>query len=277
MAHPDRRNLPQHHMSTMERILNIKTPLLHFVGMNSKLFFILSKWDKRWLRGLNVGVAAAIEHESVLKNLYCATVVDIGANRGQFALIARHCLPDCRIFSFEPLPDASSRYRRVFANDRKAVLYEVAIGPSNGEFTMHISAKDDSSSLLPLTDLQRRMFPGTHEVGTTTVQVRTLDSCLGGGDIREPALLKLDVQGYEMEALKGCASLLPRFTYVYVECSFMELYEGQALADEVIRFLDNHQFRLNSTHNTQYDDSGREVQADFLFKRYSRHDQERDC
>ncbi|MGH9448085.1 MAG: FkbM family methyltransferase [Terriglobia bacterium] len=47
-------------------------------------------------------------------------------------------------------------------------------------------------------------------------------------------LFKLNVQGHELEALKACEDLLDRFAYVYVECSFMELYKGQALADEVI-------------------------------------------
>ncbi len=48
------------------------------------------------------------------------------------------------------------------------------------------------------------------------------------------ALLKLDVQGFELSALQGCEDLLQHFAWVYVECSFIELYEGQALADEVI-------------------------------------------
>ena len=52
-------------------------------------------------------VAAGVEHARVLRNLGpVGTVVDIGANRGQFALAARHCFADARIVSFEPLPAA---------------------------------------------------------------------------------------------------------------------------------------------------------------------------
>jgi len=62
--------------------------------------------------------------------------------------------------------------------------------------------------------------------------------------IRDPALLKLDVQGFELSALQGCGRLLERFRYVYVEASFIELYVGQALATEVIGFLFSRGFNL---------------------------------
>ena len=86
-------------------------------------------------------------------------------------------------------------------------------------------------------------------------------------DIRPPALLKLDVQGYELEALRGCEDMLDQFAYVYAECSFVELYAGQALADEVIAWLRERGFRLRGVHNMDYDRGGRAIQADFLFAR----------
>lgn len=232
-----------------------------------KLLVILVAGDWSWFRGLSVGVAAAIEHEAVLRNLACNTVVDIGANRGQFALIARHCMPTAHLISFEPLPLPAAAYRNIFANDRKAVLYQVAISDTQAQSVMHVSAQDASSSLLPLTARQQEIFPGTSEVGTLLVQTRPLDACVTPDDIRAPAMLKLDVQGFELNALKGCESLLARFAYVYVECSFIELYRNQALAHEVIKYLDSHNFQLASIHNMQYDRTGKEIQADFLFTR----------
>ena len=79
------------------------------------------------------------------------------------------------------------------------------------------------------------------------------------------ALLKIDVQGFEMEVLKGCNSMLDYFSWVYVECSFIELYEGQALANEVIDYLHTHGFKLAGIYNMSYDRSGIAIQADFLF------------
>jgi len=82
-----------------------------------------------------------------------------------------------------------------------------------------------------------------------------------------PALLKLDVQGFELEALKGCEDLLHCFAWVYAECSFVELYEGQALADGVIAWLRERGCVLSGVYNMTYDKQGRAVQADFLFCR----------
>jgi FkbM family methyltransferase len=204
----------------------------------------------------------------VLRNLGpVATVVDIGANRGQFALAARHCFPQARIVSFEPLAGPAALYRAVFAGDDRTRLVEAAVGPEPGEATIHVSARDDSSSLLPITARQNALFPGTAEAGTAIIQVTRLSDALPAGEIAAPALLKLDVQGFELPALAGCEGVLDRFDWVYVECSFMELYAGQSLADEVIAWLRERGFRLVGVYNMSYDDRGRAVQADFLFGR----------
>ena len=75
------------------------------------------------------------------------------------------------------------------------------------------------------------------------------------------------MQGFELEALQGCEDLLDRFAQVYVECSFLELYTGQALADEVIAWLRERGFRLAGVYNMSYDRNGSAVQGDFLFSR----------
>jgi len=193
-------------------------------------------------------------------------VVDIGANRGQFALVARHCFPEAKIVSFEPLAEPAKRFQSIFANDRAVILHQAAVGPEPGEAIIHLSRRDDSSSLLPITTLQNQIFPGTRESGTETIKVGRLEDFVSAERIQPPALLKLDVQGYELSALKGCETLLQRFEYVYAECSFMELYQGQALADEVIAWLREHGFALSGVYNLAYDKTGRAVQADFLFK-----------
>jgi FkbM family methyltransferase len=231
-----------------------------------KLVMCLS--NPRYARALiRHRVAAGIEHESVLLNLNCLTVVDVGANRGQFALAARRCLPQARVISFEPLPGPAARFESVFAADDMVALHRVAIGPEPRHATIHISRKDDSSSLLPITELQDMLFPGTAEQAVANVRVGPLDEFLAAAEIVSPALLKLDVQGYELEALKGCATLLDRFAYVYAECSYMELYSGQALAQEVVGSLRERGFRQRDVCNMIYDARGHPVQGDFLFAR----------
>jgi hypothetical protein len=111
------------------------------------------------------------------------------------------------------------------------------------------------------------LFPGTAEAGTTTIRVLRLADALPAAEIVAPALLKLDVQGFELQALAGCEDVLERFDWVYVECSFQELYVGQSFAGEVIASLRERGLRLAGVYHMAYDERGRAVQADFLFGR----------
>ena len=216
---------------------------------------------------LGHGVAAAVEHSAVLGALRLSTVVDVGANRGQFALFALHTFPEARIFSFEPLRVPANRFIRALGDQRRITLHRSALGPDNETAVMHVSGHDDSSSLLPITATQSEIFRGTGEVGTEPVKVTRLTELISSSSIVAPALLKMDVQGYELQALRGCEDLLDRFQYACVEASFVELYEGQALADSVIVWLHDHGFRLTCVYGMQSDASERAVQADMLFER----------
>ena len=211
-------------------------------------------------------VLAGAEHRNVLSR-DLATVIDIGANRGQFALAVRRWAPAARIISFEPLPGPSAVFRKVFANDESVLLHQTAIGPNREERTMHLSERDDSSSLLPIASGQITAFPGTAEVATIEVHVGPLSEFVRSEELKQNAMLKLDVQGFEYEALMGCESLLPHFKWVYCECSFIELYGCQKLASDVIALLARQGFLLDDIHNPTYNDEGRCIQADLLFSR----------
>ncbi len=216
---------------------------------------------------LRHGVAAAVEHEQALGGLKLRTVVDVGANRGQFSLFALHAFPDAKIVSLEPLAVPAARFRRVFAKERRVTLHHAALGPKTGQHTMHVSGHDDSSSLLPITATQGQLFRGTNEVRTETVRTGPLSEFLDGSSIEEPALLKLDVQGYELEALRGCGELLEKFEYVCAEGSFIELYEGQVLADELVAWLGERGYELVRSYGAVTDEHERTIQTDMLFKR----------
>jgi len=220
---------------------------------------------KPYRRALRSGVAASTEHERLLRLLDCRTIVDVGAHRGQFALVAHALMPNANIISFEPLAQPAKRFRGLFNGNRKIRLHQLAIGPERCTAEIHVSGKDDSSSLLPITELQNQLHPGTAEAGVERVQVERLAGALRAEEIIAPALLKLDVQGYELETLRGCLDLLPSFAYVYVECSFVELYRGQAFADQVIAFLRDHGFALAGIYSLFHDKNGRALDGDFFF------------
>jgi FkbM family methyltransferase len=214
---------------------------------------------------LRAGVFASTEHDRVIGDLNLSTVVDIGANRGQFALCVKRLYPNAKIFSFEPLRKPAESYRKLFARDPRVRLFHHAISKASGSAAMYVSRWDVSSSILPFAQAQHDNFPFTEESRRETVSMATLSDCLDPGAIEGAALLKLDVQGYELTALQGCEDLLARFRYVYVEASFVELYVGQALATEVIAYLFSKGFKLICVANPSCGNARRPIQADFLF------------
>lgn len=215
------------------------------------------------------GVAAGIEHEAVLKTLHCNTVIDIGANKGQFALAARKCFPNAKIYSFEPLSHPAEIFKKVFVDDCNIKLFPFAISDETGEAEIHISHREDSSSLLPIGEKQNEMFPGTYEVGVEKITMKKLSDALSIDELISPVLIKIDVQGFELSVLKGSIELFSRIKYIYSECSYIELYKGQALFPEISEFLAKYGFKKIGEFNTSFDESGKPVQSDFLFENLS--------
>jgi len=218
-------------------------------------------------KGLRQGVGAAIEHENALRPLVLAALVDVGANKGQFSLMTRALFPNAVIHAFEPLDEAAGKFRALFAGDSGVTLHQMALGEEAGTAEIHVSGHADSSSLLPITARQNELFPGTASIGTQTIVVARGDDVLGTFDLPRPLMIKLDVQGFELSALRGLPRMLARADFVYVEVSFVELYANQSLADEVIAFLRSQGFRLTGIYNLATGPGGMSVQADALFTR----------
>ena len=217
-------------------------------------------------RALSLRVAPSIEHREVIASLRIDRLIDAGANRGQFSLMTRLEHPTISIHGFEPLPSEGEVYRQVFVGDPKVTLHEMALGETSGTAEIHLSRRADSSSLLPIGDMQSKLFPGTDEVGTLKVRVATLDELQDVWGSARKALLKLDVQGFELSVLKGAKQALKNCAFVYAECSAIPLYTGQALFPEVSAFLAGEGFKPVRRANEQWVD-GRLVQSDHLFSR----------
>ena len=227
-----------------------------------KLFRLLS--HRSYWPALRQGVAASVEHSRIPLRPDVRTVLDVGASRGQFALFAARRFPEAKIISFEPLPAALADLRKVVGSRVEA--HETAIGAAPGTATINVSGSDDSSSLLPIGERQVREFPGTAAVSSIEVRVATLDQILETPPVR-PCLLKIDVQGLELDVLKGAGRTLESVDEALIECSFVELYEGQPLAGEIVLAMREAGLRLAGVHETVYSADGSAVQADFLFRR----------
>jgi FkbM family methyltransferase len=206
------------------------------------------------------GVVASLEHRELPRTPY-ATVVDVGAHTGQFSLLARKLYPQATIHAFEPLPEAAAKFREVFADDPHVRLHEVAIAPAKGDATLYLDGTWDGGSLLPGAWRPEREVP---------VHAAPLEEFVAVDELRSPALLKLDVQGYELDALVGCSTLLDRFDDVVVELMLREDRIGQPLAADVIALLRDRGFQLVGIDSIGRRD-GSIVRFDGIFSRVRAH------
>jgi Methyltransferase FkbM domain len=108
------------------------------------------------------------------------------------------------------------------------------------------------------------------------VRSERLDSWAANYSLVDPILLKLDVQGAELEVLRGATRLLRGGVHVLAEISFDDLYAGAPLAAEVMSFLEGHGFRLAHFLDEIRDPAdGRLLQADAFFTSRQEAQQER--
>lgn len=213
-----------------------------------------------------LGVAPTIEHHDLLRSISVDCIMDVGANRGQFSLSCRSVKPRVPVFAFEPIPAAAQVFRRVHGAAPDVKLVETAIGDSKGTAILHVSREADSSSVLPIGKQQATLFPNTEEVATLSVSLNRLDDYAELWEERKRMLLKIDVQGFELNVLRGSTSTLQSCQYIYVECSEVELYQGQALRHEVCEFLKTFGFVETQAFNQHFHQS-KLIQADYLFSR----------
>ncbi len=196
------------------------------------------------------------------------TIIDVGANVGQFAVSAAKCFPEAVVHSYEPVPECHAELERTAKKFRNIHTSPLALGETPGEAAFHVNSHTHSSSVLALAENHKRAFPSAREVRTIPICVSTLDREYEAADLMGPVLLKLDVQGYEKQVLAGAKNTLPRIDYVLVEVSFRPLYEGESTFDEIFAFLNGFGFEFLQPVSFFPDPaSGRYLQMDALFGR----------
>lgn len=221
---------------------------------------------RRFIEGaLAHHVAAATEHLTAIRTCAANTLLDIGANKGQFSLAFRTLRPDANIVAFEPLPEAADTYQNLFTGIPAVTLQRVALGDREGTAQFYVADRPDSSSLLPLGEGQQLAF-GIRAARTIEVPVKRLDRCVEMEDLRRPVMLKIDVQGGELHVLQGCSSL-EMVDFIYIELSFVELYEGQPLFQDISDYLASRGFVIAGVFNQVVTKKFGPTQADVLFKR----------
>ena len=211
------------------------------------------------------GTAAGVEHIRALRQVEMGTCLDVGANTGQFSVLVWHMFPEADIVAFEPLPEAADRFAQIMSG-KGAILHRTALGASSGERTLHVTDRADSSSLLSPGEGQARAF-GVREVRTQKVPVAPLGDLVSIAQCNRPVFMKIDVQGGELDVLKGCGDALLAIDWIYVELSFVTLYSGQPLAADIVCFLAERGFALRGVFNNVETKAHGATQADFLFSK----------
>ncbi len=202
---------------------SLKGPVRRLVRAGGLELVAASKDPQRELTGL-------------MARLGVETLIDVGANQGQYAEHARAAGFKGHIVSFEPGRTAFERLATVSGADHMWEAYRVALGETPGELVLNISANSVSSSLLTMGERHITSAPASVVVSEERVRVARLDAELT--DMQGPAMLKVDTQGYELPVLKGSHALLDRVVIVQAELSLVELYEGQASYLEVLGYLE---------------------------------------
>jgi FkbM family methyltransferase len=216
------------------------------------------------MRSESAGVAEMVKSNAV------ESVIDIGANAGQFALGLRKFGYAGQIVSFEPLPDVHRLLRKNAERDSKWVVAEpMAIGDSEGIISINVAGNaGESSSILKMTEKHTAADPNSAYVGSIQVLSRQLDTVLPELTSSRRLFLKIDVQGFETQVLRGAAKTLDRTIGLQMEMSLVTLYEGQALFLEMLQKIVENGFDLWGFYPVVSDTStGRMLQCDGIFFR----------
>lgn len=193
------------------------------------------------------------------------TVVDVGANQGQFCRAVLAWRPSSRVHCLEPVPACREILLREFGGRSNVKVHSLALGDREGDLDFRQTPGSDGSSFHEPTPAMREAFPqltGGSLIKAPTVKLATF---LGRNGIARCDLLKLDVQGHEGPVLRDVAGCRKIIAAILVEVSFESLYEGDTPQGELIAHLQAAGFDLHCfTHFIHDPVSLRLLQADAL-------------
>jgi FkbM family methyltransferase len=201
------------------------------------------------IRKYNPATSEELRRITLLRHYHIDLIFDIGANKGQYAMGIIDAGYTNRIVSFEPL---SAVHQVIGQNSKKypnwSVAPRCAVGSKREEIEINISANSVSSTLLHMLDSHLDGAPESKIIGKEKVPVFPLDE-IGAEYVKDSQhiFLKIDVQGFEQEVLKGATQLIDKAKGIEMEISLVALYEGQNwLLPQVLEYMESKGFQLRS-------------------------------
>ena len=175
-------------------------------------------------------------------------ILDIGCNDGEHTKWFLDLCPKAKVHAFEPDPRPRQRFKRLI-KDRRARLWDVALGATDGEAEFHASTGDfmppikpgkgdwDQSGSLRKPRKHLDVFPGVRFERTIKVRTMRLDTFAREQKLGSIDLIWADVQGAEVDLIAGGAETLARTRLLYTEYNDVEMYEGQVGLRRLLELL----------------------------------------
>lgn len=208
----------------------------------------------------------SLELLEIIKNdLSNPIIYDVGANIGTWAKLALAIFPNAEIQCFEPLPDHAKSCSELFHNNPNVKVHTIALGATNYTDNINVVSLTDASSLLELSEDCKEKYH-LSVTGKVEITVKKLDDFITDNSLRTPDVIKLDIQGFELEALKGASETLEKTKYILAEVSFTEFYKGQAYFSDIVSYLNTQGFELCALSESTRTGELLE-QTDVLFKK----------
>jgi len=205
---------------------------------------------------------------SHIANHEIKTLLDVGANIGQFGIDMRLAGFQEQIVSFEPGRAAFDQLTKNAKKYQPWRAFNVGLGSTETSKFLNISGNDGlSSSLLTMETIHLQSFPKSLTVGVEEVQLSTLDKQFQILKLNPlNTLLKIDVQGYEMEVLRGAKNTLSEIPFCYLEISLIPLYKEEVTFLPMLNFLLDAGHSMIDIFRGIESNTGRLLQVDVLTK-----------
>jgi FkbM family methyltransferase len=181
-------------------------------------------------------------------------IFDIGANYGDVALQYHGLFPRATIYAFEPFPASFAIMQHKIAKTVNIIASEKAIADKPGKRSFFVNRNVDTNSLLMPQKMGLSSDKQVENKQQIEVEAITIDDFCREQNVRHIDILKLDIQGGELAALKGAERMLQekRVRLIYSEAYFREQYVQQPLFHDISKYLKQFDYYLQDIYNPIY-------------------------